>query len=74
LVEPSYYNTLSPVSKASLLLQGGIMNAQEKEAFETNLFYKQAVDLRRWDDMAKDPTLKVDPIESYRVTIQNALK
>ena len=74
LVEPSYYETLSPVSKASLLLQGGIMNTNEKEAFEANLFYKQAVDLRRWDDMAKDPTLKVEPIEYYKNTIQNALK
>jgi len=73
LIEPSYHETLSSVSKASLLIQGGIMNDTEKAVFESNLFYKEAVVLRRWDDMAKDPTLKVDPIESYRTTIQNSL-
>lgn len=73
LVEPSYYDTLSPVSKASLQLQGGIMNQIEKEAFEKNLYFKEAVALRKWDDMAKIPNLEVDPITSYKQTIENTL-
>jgi [1-hydroxy-2-(trimethylamino)ethyl]phosphonate dioxygenase len=73
LVEAGYYDTLSPTSKASLLLQGGIMNGVEKVAFEQYQYFKEAVALRKWDDMAKDPNLEVDPIQSYRTTIQNAL-
>jgi len=73
LVEAGYYDTLSPTSKASLLLQGGIMNGAEKVAFEQYQYFKEAVALRKWDDMAKDPNLEVDPIQSYRTTIQNAL-
>ncbi len=73
LVEPGYYSTLSPTSKSSLLLQGGIMTGDEKAAFENNPFFKEAVALRKWDDLAKDPALKVDAIETYSKTIQNAL-
>jgi len=73
LVEAGYYSTLSPTSKSSLLLQGGIMSGEEKLQFESNTYFAQAVALRKWDDMAKEPTLKVAPIESYRTTIQNAL-
>lgn len=73
LAEAGYYSTLSPTSKSSLLLQGGIMSGAEAKEFESNQFYAQAVALRKWDDMAKDPDLQVDPIESYRTIIQNAL-
>ena len=72
-VEPSYYETLSPVSQASLQLQGGIMNEQEQSDFEKNIFFKEAVALRKWDDMAKIPNLEVAPIISYKQTIENAL-
>lgn len=73
LVEPGYYSTLSPTSKSSLLLQGGIMSGEEKNAFENFEYYNEAVSLRKWDDMAKVPELNVNPIESYRTTIKNTL-
>jgi phosphonate degradation associated HDIG domain protein len=74
LVEPGYYGKLSPTSKASLLLQGGIMTGVEKASFEQNTYFKEAVALRKWDDLAKIPALEVAPIEAYRFMIQNALK
>lgn len=74
LVEPGYYDTLSPVSQASLLLQGGVMNTKEKENFEKNKFYKEAVVLRKWDDLAKDPDLSTNNIEFYKEIISNSLK
>ncbi len=73
LVEPGYYDTLSPTSKSSLLLQGGIMKGVEKSNFENFEYFKEAVKLRKWDDMAKDPELKVASIDTYKATIQNAL-
>ena len=74
LVEAGYYSTLSPTSQASLLLQGGIMSSVDKEKFEKNIFYKEAVLVRKWDDLAKDPHLTTKPIESYKTAIFNALK
>ena len=73
LVEPGYFHTLSPTSKQSLLLQGGIMNEVEKNQFENFKFYREAVALRKWDDLAKIVDLKVDAIECYKNNIQNAL-
>ena len=73
LVEPGYYSTLSPTSKSSLLLQGGIMSGEEKGSFENFEFFKEAVDLRKWDDLAKVPDLMVDSIETYKSILQNAL-
>lgn len=74
LVEAGYYSTLSPASQASLLLQGGIMSSVDKAKFEENIFYKEAVLVRKWDDLAKDPHLITKPIESYKTAIFKALK
>jgi phosphonate degradation associated HDIG domain protein len=74
LVEPGYYSTLSSTSKASLLLQGGIMSSTEKELFEHHTYYQEAVMARKWDDLAKDPAIVTRPIESYKTNIFKALK
>jgi len=74
LIEAGYYSTLSPTSQASLILQGGIMTSKDKELFEKNEFYIEATKLRRWDDLAKDPTLITKPIEFYFDIIKSALK
>jgi phosphonate degradation associated HDIG domain protein len=73
-VDAGYYNTLSEPSRQSLALQGGIMNAEEAAEFEKYENYKEAVLLRTWDDLAKDPTMQTDPIESFATYIANTLK
>ena len=73
-VDADYYNTLSEPSRQSLALQGGIMNAEEAAEFEKYENYKEAVLLRTWDDLAKDPTMQTDPIESFATYIANTLK
>lgn len=73
-VDAGYYNTLSEPSRQSLALQGGIMNAEEAADFEKYENYKEAVLLRTWDDLAKDPTMQTDPIESFAPYIANTLK
>ncbi len=73
-VDAGYYNTLSEPSRQSLALQGGIMNAEEAAEFEKYENYKEAVLLRTWDDLAKDPTMQTDPIESFAPYIANTLK
>lgn len=73
-VDANYYNTLSEPSRQSLALQGGIMNAEEAADFEKFENYKEAVLLRTWDDLAKDPLMQTDTIESFAPYIANTLK
>ena len=73
-VDANYYNTLSEPSRQSLALQGGIMNAEEAADFEKFQNYKEAVLLRTWDDLAKDPSMHTDPIETFAPHISNTLK
>lgn len=73
-VEQGYYESLSEPSKTSLSFQGGVMSQDEVLDFEQHLFYKDAVSLRRWDDLAKDPNLTSPAIDSFVDAIENALK
>jgi len=73
-VNPAYYDTLSEPSRQSLALQGGVMDANEAQQFETYSNYKEAVLLRTWDDLAKDPTMQTEPIESFASYITASLK
>ncbi|MFM6949368.1 MAG: HD domain-containing protein [Aquirufa sp.] len=72
--EPGYFDLLSEPSIISLHLQGGIMSEEECQAFEKNPFYKDAVILRKYDDMAKVPSMVVNPIESYVPLLRSYLK
>lgn len=53
--EPDYFGRLSKDSVESLTLQGGPMRASECEAFEREPYAQAALQLRRWDEEAKDP-------------------
>lgn len=54
-VEPDYFGKLAPDSVRSLQLQGGLMTADDVEAFRANPLHEEAVRLRRIDEQAKDP-------------------
>lgn len=73
LVDPAYYEALPSVSKASLILQGGLMSEEEKNIFESNKYFKEAVELRKWDDKAKIANFKVDTIYSYKGILETSL-
>ncbi len=70
---PDYEKTLSPTSHASFLDQGGHMNGDELAAFEAEEFWKQALELRRWDDAAKDPTKQTPPLDESISYVKEAL-
>jgi len=57
-VEPDYLAGLSPASRHSLMLQGGPMSETEVAQFEAGPHAEDAVRLRRWDDLGKDPDMK----------------
>ena len=50
---PEYYESLSPDSKRSLALQGGIFSPEDASAFGARRWAQDAVRLRLWDDLAK---------------------
>jgi len=51
--EPDYFELLSPASRLSLKLQGGLMSPEEVERFCSEPFARDAIQLRRWDDEGK---------------------
>lgn len=71
--DPEYYDALSEASKKSFHLQGGPMSEEERAAFERNPFYREAVQLRIWDDRAKDLDRAVPEIEAYVGAVREAL-
>ena len=69
----SYYDLLSEPSKISLKLQGGVMNDEESKKFTSLKFYKDAIILRKFDDVGKIPNIKMKKIDEYRDLITSQL-
>ncbi|MFN7995196.1 MAG: HD domain-containing protein [Bryobacteraceae bacterium] len=67
--DPEYLARLSPASVQSLKLQGGPFTEAGIRGFEKLPFWREALRLRRWDDLAKVPGLKVPGLEHYRQMI-----
>jgi phosphonate degradation associated HDIG domain protein len=72
-VEPGYADRLSPASVRSLALQGGPLADREVRAFERRAGSRDAVALRRWDDAAKVPRLRVPGLAYYRPLLEDCL-
>jgi [1-hydroxy-2-(trimethylamino)ethyl]phosphonate dioxygenase len=70
-VEVDYRSRLSGDSIESLALQGGDMSAEELAAFEAETFQREAVTLRRIDELAKDPH---GPMPAFSEFHQDILK
>ncbi len=51
--EPAYSARLSPASRRTLELQGGVMTADDAARFGGHPWANDAIALRRWDDEAK---------------------
>ena len=72
--DASYYDGLSEASKRSFQVQGGVMSDEERTAFERIPHYEDALQLRRWDDLAKVRGLETPAIDTYREIVQACLK
>jgi predicted HD phosphohydrolase len=64
-VEPEYLAKLSPASLKSFYDQGGVMSQSEIDDFRDEHYAFEAVQLRRWDDLAKDPQMQTPSIEDF---------
>ena len=68
-----YFQILSQASKASLHLQGGVMNEEEAEKFEKEKFFADAIKLRKFDEAAKKIGVKMKDINNYKNLLNSNL-
>lgn len=72
-IDPIYFDGLSPASIASLAVQGGPFTPDEADSFAAGPHAADAVRLRVWDDIAKDPAAATPPLADFRREVLAAL-
>lgn len=73
-VNEDYYDGLSEASRISLELQGGLLkDADQIKQFEQHVYFKEAVQLRIWDDEGKDIGV-LDSDFAYFIPLLNDLQ
>lgn len=68
--DPAVITRLTPQSRASLDLQGGLMDQAECAAFERLPGFTDALALRGWDDAPDLARAGLRPLDSYRPLIE----
>lgn len=71
--DPSYATQLSPTSFKSYLDQGGPMSEDELQAFEREPYYQKALQLRKWDDLAKVANKPLPDISSFKELLESCI-
>lgn len=72
-VDSTYWDTLSPASKRSLELQGGIFSPEAAALFIAQPYAEEAVQLRLWDDRSKVPDLLTPDLEHFTPILVSCL-
>ena len=72
-VNKDYWDSLSPASKTSLELQGGIFSSREAKEFISQSYADDAVKLRMWDDLAKVKGLKTPDVEYFMPAMEKLI-
>jgi phosphonate degradation associated HDIG domain protein len=72
-VEPAYLENLSRASRLSLKFQGGPMTPDEIREFQSEPAHADAVTLRRFDDIGKQPDWNPPDLASYRALLASLL-
>lgn len=68
--EPAYRDSLSLASRRSLDLQGGPFSPHEVEQFLAQPYAWDAIEVRRWDEQAKDPRRATPGWGHYREVLE----
>ena len=71
-VDSDYAEGLSAASTTSLELQGGPLDNVEVGEFESTEWHREAVELRRWDDLAKQADFVAQGLEEFRDQLERA--
>lgn len=72
--DPRYAERLSPRSRRALGAQGGPMNRDQQRRFEQLSHAWGAVQLRRWDDRAKEVGKRTPPLAYYLGVLEDVLQ
>ncbi len=70
--EDGYFARLSEESVRSLAVQGGPFDAEQAADFLARPHAQDAVALRRWDELAKDPEMVTPGLEAFRPVLERA--
>lgn len=55
--------------------QGGIFNEEQVKMAQKDPLLQEKLNVRRWDDLAKDPDMEVDPLSSYEdIAVKSLLR
>ena len=73
-VDSSYEDQLSPTSLKSYHDQGGPMTEDEQANFESEPMWEEALQLRKWDDQAKDPSRQTPSLEAFLPLVKSCLR
>ena len=71
-VDETYHDQLSAASQHSLRLQGGKLSPEELAELEKHPHLEGIVQVRRWDDLAKEKGKECPPLEEYTDKLANA--
>ncbi|PHN33084.1 phosphonate degradation HD-domain oxygenase [Pseudomonas sp. ICMP 460] len=71
--QPNYYARLSEASRITLGYQGGVMTAEEAQAFEQDPLYLISLRLRHWDEQAKQMRVPLLDLEVLKAKARKVL-
>jgi phosphonate degradation associated HDIG domain protein len=68
--DPDYLEKLSRASVVTLTLQGGPMSPEEVASFEREPYFRDAVQVRQWEDLGKVAGLRTRGFNDYQTLIE----
>ncbi len=71
--DATYAAKLSPASQETLRWQGGAMSKEEAEAFSKHPYFKEIIQVRLWDEGAKDYNAVLLPLSTFEDMINDYL-
>ncbi len=71
--DKSYAAKLSPASRETLRWQGGAMNEEEAKAFQQHPYFTEIIQVRLWDEGAKDSEAVLLPMSMFKNFIEDYL-
>ena len=72
-IDETYFGQLSADSVRSLELQGGIFSKEEADAFLRKPYAEDALNLRKWDDRAKERNRATPDLDHYLGVVERAM-
>jgi predicted HD phosphohydrolase len=64
--DPKYLSKLSKASYETLKLQGDVMSEKEKQYFEKDPYFQTYINIRKWEEQAKDPNIIISEYDIDR--------